>query len=667
MERARANRTARGPRVSAAERYRSAVRGRRPAHLPQLDALRGLACLMVLVAHLKAVRGLGAIPDVLGVAGVGVFFVLSGFLITRLLVADREAGRGLGGFYNRRVARIFPAYFLTLAAVALFRPGRELGWASTFTLNLRYMTGLREYFHVDAGPGGAPPIGHLWSLCVEEHFYWLWPLAVALLPGRLYRALPWLVIAATPAMTAWLIGVKGGDMTTPPAAVEGFVWRASPSQAVGLCLGALLALAEDRLRPRRLAAIGLALAAAAAAIGPALAALDATPEGRLAWAPTRLHLACGAVFALGLAWPRLARLPGLRGVGRISYGLYLYHLPIYAALGLATGGGGLSPRRGLAAVALTFAVASASFRWVEAPAVAWMRRRQDGLRLGAGRVGLSIGTAATLALAVAGLVTTALAIRERPPVPRPLRFAALDPPAGAAIAYRWMGAVHHFDAEGFRLVGGPLPVAPGDRPRVAIVGDSRAAGFAVPADRTLAAVAEVRLRAEDRDVEVVNFGKAGAHAEEVLRVVLDRVLPTAPVAVVYAVGPDDGLPASRPFGPHDFRAILADPACDERVRQTIAAIRDACRDRGIPLLVVPLHAEQHDAHVRAVARRTRDLCAAEGVATLDEGAIVAPSSRLDFRVSRWDGHPDAECHRLYGEAIAAAMQALHDRGDLRLD
>src|SRR4051794_9409571 len=84
--------------------------GGRLVHLPQLDSMRGLACLMVLVAHLQAVRGLGWLPEKIGVAGVGLFFVLSGFLITRILVADRESGRGLNAFYNRRVARIFPAY-----------------------------------------------------------------------------------------------------------------------------------------------------------------------------------------------------------------------------------------------------------------------------------------------------------------------------------------------------------------------------------------------------------------------------------------------------------------------------------------------------------------------------------------------------------------------------
>src|SRR4051794_36379223 len=83
-------------------------------YLPQLDVLRGVACLMVLVAHLRAIALFAWMPDVVSVAGVGVFFALSGFLITRILLADRAAGHGLNEFYMRRAARIFPIYYLLL-------------------------------------------------------------------------------------------------------------------------------------------------------------------------------------------------------------------------------------------------------------------------------------------------------------------------------------------------------------------------------------------------------------------------------------------------------------------------------------------------------------------------------------------------------------------------
>src|SRR5689334_12095895 len=114
------------------------------AHLPQLDALRGVACLLVLFAHLQAVSILRWMPEILGVAGVGIFFALSGFLITRILVADRAAGRGLSAFYSRRVARIFPIYYLTLAILAVCWPGQELTWAASFTFNFQFLASSRE-------------------------------------------------------------------------------------------------------------------------------------------------------------------------------------------------------------------------------------------------------------------------------------------------------------------------------------------------------------------------------------------------------------------------------------------------------------------------------------------------------------------------------------------
>ena len=102
------------------------------------------------------------------------------------------------------------------------------------------MTGLREYFHVDAGATPTPPIGHVWSLCVEEHFYWIWPIAVAFLPRKLYRLLPWLCIAATPFVTLLLIDRLGGNIKVPSDSIEGLIWRVTPTQGVGLSVGALL-------------------------------------------------------------------------------------------------------------------------------------------------------------------------------------------------------------------------------------------------------------------------------------------------------------------------------------------------------------------------------------------------------------------------------------------
>src|SRR5262245_22154898 len=221
----------------------------RQSYLPHLDAVRGIACLMVLVAHLKALPGLHWLDDKVGTAGVGLFFAMSGFLITRILISDKAAGRGLNAFYNRRAARIFPVYFLVLFVLWLVWPGRELGWAASFTFNLHYITGTRQYFHVDAGETEIPPVAHFWSLCVEEHYYWFWPALVWLLPARLYRWLPPLCVAATPLATYLLLdmfrarGFQDGSL-------EGLVWRMTATQLVALSYGALVAIYERPLLAR---------------------------------------------------------------------------------------------------------------------------------------------------------------------------------------------------------------------------------------------------------------------------------------------------------------------------------------------------------------------------------------------------------------------------------
>src|SRR5947209_6092259 len=94
-----------GPSTAPGARPRPPEAPGRRGYLPQLDAVRGIACLMVLGAHLKAVRGLHWVDDRIGTAGVGLFFAMSGFLITRILIADKRSGHGLNAFYNRRAAR----------------------------------------------------------------------------------------------------------------------------------------------------------------------------------------------------------------------------------------------------------------------------------------------------------------------------------------------------------------------------------------------------------------------------------------------------------------------------------------------------------------------------------------------------------------------------------
>ena len=149
--------------------------------IPSLDGLRALSILMVLYGHAVGTAGFPVRHASLRLAesGVRIFFIISGFLITQLLLNELDStGRiSLQGFYRRRVLRIFPAfytYWLVMLGLALTGllviPGKDLIYAATYTIN--YVVNRPWY------------LGHLWSLAVEEQFYALWPLTIVLLGWR---------------------------------------------------------------------------------------------------------------------------------------------------------------------------------------------------------------------------------------------------------------------------------------------------------------------------------------------------------------------------------------------------------------------------------------------------------------------------------------------------
>ncbi|WP_435011609.1 acyltransferase family protein [Tundrisphaera lichenicola] len=112
------------------------------SRIPTLDSVRAIACLLVLIVHLNAVRGLHGLPQIVGTAGVGIFFALSGFLITRILLQAEPSWKSFHAFYNRRVVRVFPIYYLLLFCLLMIRPAVELGWAASFSFNLLYVIGV---------------------------------------------------------------------------------------------------------------------------------------------------------------------------------------------------------------------------------------------------------------------------------------------------------------------------------------------------------------------------------------------------------------------------------------------------------------------------------------------------------------------------------------------
>jgi peptidoglycan/LPS O-acetylase OafA/YrhL len=211
----------------------------KPTRIHGLDGLRAVSIAMVMASHLagSSVLGGGRIPlgsaHAWGKVGVRVFFVISGFLITKLLLGERalHGGVSVRAFYVRRAFRILPAYgvyLLALVALSAFGavelPLNDLVHAATYTTN----------FDVER----SWLVSHIWSLSVEEHYYLLWPVAFALLRPRhaFYVALTACVVSP---VSRYLV------VTRLPEHLDSLVWQATPCVADSIATGSLLAFARD--------------------------------------------------------------------------------------------------------------------------------------------------------------------------------------------------------------------------------------------------------------------------------------------------------------------------------------------------------------------------------------------------------------------------------------
>ncbi|WP_162602446.1 acyltransferase family protein [Nocardioides daejeonensis] len=328
-----------------------------------IQGLRALAVGLVVVAH-AGVPGLDG-----GFVGVDVFFVLSGFLITGLLLAEGErTGRvSIASFYARRARRILPAATLVLLAVLAWAAWQEpvtrlesirsdALWSSVFLANFHFASIGTDYFAV----GAESPVQHYWSLAVEEQFYLVWPLIVlALLLVRARRRVLFGVLASlTVASLAWSVWL------THSSPIEAYF--SSPARAHELGIGALLAMAApylagmgDRLR-NLLVVVGLAMVLAATLGYDATTAFPS-------WNALLPVLGTAALVAAGCGREaQLSRLLGrqpLRYLGDLSYSIYLWHWPVlilgeqYADTHLETAG----------LLVLTLVLSSLSYHFVEQP------------------------------------------------------------------------------------------------------------------------------------------------------------------------------------------------------------------------------------------------------------------------------------------------------------
>src|SRR3954452_6747714 len=356
------------------------------SHIAALDGLRGLAVIAVLLFHAGKMRG--------GFLGVDLFFALSGFLITSLLLAevDRRGRVGLVAFWGRRFRRLLPAVLLLLVAVTVIVtlvasiPERaatlEDGpWAQFYLANWHAIAGHRDYWASFELPR---MFGHLWSLAIEEQFYVVWPVIVWLIAWRaknVHRAVLLFCITASGLSLVWMIAlINPADPTR--------VYIGTDTRASSLLLGALFATAPMRSGVARLiAALGGMLTAAVAliavVIGTAWFVVDGPSSRWLFHGGLFVHSLLSALLvAVCAARPRAraSRWIGwapLAFVGVLSYSLYLWHWPIYALLTERRTHVSGWPLFGVR-IAVSFAAAALSKVLVEDPVrfrAAWARGR----------------------------------------------------------------------------------------------------------------------------------------------------------------------------------------------------------------------------------------------------------------------------------------------------
>lgn len=288
------------------------------SHMQQLDTLRAIAVGLVIVHHYEVADAFGGDT---GRIGVQIFFVLSGFLITSILLRCRETiERGEQGplitlrqFYVRRTLRIFPLYYLLLliAVLANIPPVREaFGWYATYTSNIR--TALTGEWGIR--------MGHVWSLAVEEQYYLIWPFVVLMAPR-------W---ALGPAMLA---GIVAGPVFRVAVAAMGARPEAHlatmPGNLDALMFGALLAYLLIHLRKPAIVKLFIVVACPVVVAGSIIGMMLDSRFALVGKVTTMGAIGAVVIFFLarGLSgpWGRALELKPFLYIGKISYGVYIYH------------------------------------------------------------------------------------------------------------------------------------------------------------------------------------------------------------------------------------------------------------------------------------------------------------------------------------------------------
>jgi peptidoglycan/LPS O-acetylase OafA/YrhL len=387
------------PRPTPRSRSRASEISRVP-YLPGLDGMRAIAVVAVMVYH--------ANPDWLpgGYLGVEVFFVISGYLITLLLISEKERTStvDMRQFWIRRARRLLPALFTMMIALTI--------WTALFERDaLGKLRGdvIAAFFYVSnwyqiwTGAGYTAsndfaPLRHLWSLAVEEQFYLIWPVVMfALLRGgsrRIADVSRYLVLAALAIAVVTAVLYHPGPIGTPEVTPEAYwtifgreiskvdaLYLSTITRASGLLLGAAFAMVWRpvalmrgplRTKGRLLDGVALVGFVALAAMVWSMYLLD--PDGANAWLFRGGFILCGVATLMMIAavtheraaTSRVLSIPVLLWIGTRSYGLYLYHWPIYQII-RDIAGNHLKVHEFVFALIATGIVTEASYRYIETP------------------------------------------------------------------------------------------------------------------------------------------------------------------------------------------------------------------------------------------------------------------------------------------------------------
>jgi peptidoglycan/LPS O-acetylase OafA/YrhL len=366
---------------------------------PDVEGLRAVAIILVVLFH-AGVRGLSG-----GYVGVDVFFVISGFVITGVLLRERAqtGGTSILAFYGRRCRRIIPAATLVIVATVVLAyvlvgdtGGSEAAtdgrWAAIFLANFHFIAAGTNYLTAQQPPS---PLQNFWSLAVEEQFYIVYPSVFLILAGLRFRlSLRTRLAAALGVIIAVSFAYSIIQTSTSPTAA----YFSPLTRAWELALGALVAVGTQQLLrvPFRLAAVmtwtGLGAILGAAFLFNAHTAYPGS------WVAVPV-IGAALVIAGGVAAPpsgaeTVLGLNPFRYVGRISYSLYLWHWPILILAAESVGKTSLGVGENLLLVLGAGLLSAVTYRFVENPirhARFVLRRRWASLALGAVLIALTFG------------------------------------------------------------------------------------------------------------------------------------------------------------------------------------------------------------------------------------------------------------------------------------